>query len=55
MPRPGEIWLESRLFPSLDISIGRSVEIGSAVLTVSKVLVRQPDSFGGFGSAAPSV
>ena len=55
VPRPGEIWLESRLFPSLDISIGRSVEIGSAALTVSKVLVRQPDSFGGFASAAPRV
>ena len=55
VPRPGEIWLESRLFPSLDISIGRSVEIGSAALTVSKVLVRQPDSFGGFESAAPRV
>ena len=55
VPRPGEIWLESRLFPSLDISIGRSVEIGSAALTVSKVLVRQPDNFGGFESAAPRV
>mgnify|MGYP001415421229 CR=1 FL=1 len=54
-PRPGEIWLESRLFPSLDIKVDREVEIGSAVLTVSKVLLSQPDSFGGYGSAAPKV
>ena len=54
-PRPHEIWLESRLFPSLDVDIDDEVEIGSAVLTVSKVLVRLPDSFGVYGSAAPRV
>ena len=54
-PRANEIWLESRLFPSLDINFDDEVEIGSAVLKVSKVLVRQPDSFGGYGSAAPRV
>ncbi len=30
VPTPGEIWMDSRLFPSLDIGLGDEVEVGLA-------------------------
>lgn len=42
-PPPGEAWLESRALPALQLAIGDTVHVGEAVLTVSKVLVMEPD------------
>ena len=35
-PIPGELWLESRLFASIDIEMGEELEIGRALLPAKK-------------------
>lgn len=42
-PAPGEIWLDSRLFQLLDVSIGDTVYIGDSEFKVGKVLAEIPD------------
>ena len=51
-PSMGEVWLDSRLFPLLDVSIGQQVTIGEADFTVTAAARSEPDqgaSFYGFG------
>ena len=51
-PARGEVWLESRLFPLLDVAIGDQVSIGEATFTVAAAARTEPDqaaSFGGYG------
>lgn len=55
LPAPGEAWLDSRLFPALDIGLGDSVDIGLASLRVTRVLTREPDRGSGFTDLAPRV
>ena len=52
LPAPGEVWLNSRLFPALGIHLGDRVVVGVASFTVSAVIVGEPDR-GGFGELAP--
>ena len=52
-PSQGEVWLDSRLLPLLNIDIGEQVEIGAASFRVSAVVVSEPD--GGTDIFAPSV
>lgn len=54
-PRSGEIWMESRLFPSLDIALGESVDIGALTLPTRRVLLKEPDRGGGFDTVAPRI
>ena len=54
-PKPGEIWLESRLFASIDVAIGESLEIGQALLPATKVLIKEPDRGGGFNAVGPRI
>jgi putative ABC transport system permease protein len=42
-PPPGEVWLESRALSALDIDVGDSVFVGEAELTVSKIIIAEPD------------
>jgi len=46
-PPVGEVWLESRALPALGIEIGDSVFVGEATLTVSKIIIAEPDRTGG--------
>ncbi|GHD28908.1 hypothetical protein GCM10007053_08770 [Halioglobus pacificus] len=51
-PAPGTVWLDSRLFPLLDVSMGDSVGIGDAEFTVVAAARTEPDqgtSFLGYG------
>ncbi|WNC67711.1 FtsX-like permease family protein [Thalassotalea nanhaiensis] len=42
-PTAGNIWVDSRLFTSLTLSIGDSINIGEQAFIVSRVLVHEPD------------
>ena len=52
-PPPGEVWLDSRLFPALGVSLGDTLEVGLAELTVGRVLVAEPDRGGSFFDLGP--
>lgn len=53
IPPPGEVWLDSRLFPSLDLELGDTVEVGVAGLRVGRVLIKEPDRGGSFFDLGP--
>ena len=53
VPRPGEVWLDSRLFPALGLALGDEVEVGLARLRVGLVLVKEPDRGGSFFDLGP--
>ncbi len=42
-PAPGEVWVESRVVPALEIDMGGTVHVGEASFTVSRVIVQEPD------------
>lgn len=44
IPGSGEAWVDSRLLPLLKIQLGDKVAVGEFELTVTKVLIREPDS-----------
>jgi putative ABC transport system permease protein len=51
-PMPGEVWIDSRLFPLLETSIGEQITIGEADFVVTAAARTEPDqgaSFYGFG------
>ncbi len=52
-PPPGELWMESRLFPMLNVAPGDLVDLGIASMPVTRVLIKEPDRVGGFDSAGP--
>ena len=54
-PDRGSVWMDSRLFPALDVEPGAELEIGEAMLAADQVLIKEPDRGGGFSNAAPRV
>ncbi|WP_339856924.1 ABC transporter permease [Pseudohongiella acticola] len=42
-PARGEVWVESRVLPSLGIDIGDTLYVGDGEFVVSRVLVQEPD------------
>lgn len=54
-PVPGELWMESRLFPALSVKAGDLLDVGVASIPVSRVLIKEPDRGGGFNGAGPRV
>lgn len=54
-PALGELWLESRLYPSLNISLNELVDVGVASFPATRVLIKEPDRGGGFTNAGPRV
>jgi len=54
-PPVGEVWIESRLLPSLDLTPGEFLDVGVASFVVKKALIKEPDRGGGFNSTGPRV
>lgn len=44
IPAPGEAWVDSRILPLLKINLGDKVAVGEYELTLTHVLIREPDS-----------
>lgn len=42
-PAPGEVWADSRLLPLLKIKIGDRVNVGDLPLTITHVVIAEPD------------
>jgi putative ABC transport system permease protein len=53
IPPVGEVWLDSRLFPALGVTLGDSIEVGLAELRIGRVLVAEPDRGGSFFDLGP--
>jgi putative ABC transport system permease protein len=52
-PQPGELWIDSRLLPLLNIELGDTIDVGDGSFTVSHILIEEPDSgssFSAFGA-----
>ncbi|USH01760.1 ABC transporter permease [Grimontia kaedaensis] len=41
--KPGELWLEERLFTLLDVGVGDKVDVGDLTLTVSGKIISEPE------------
>lgn len=54
-PAKGEAWGEARLFNLLGIKLGDKLEVGYLNLTVSKLIINEPDRGFGFGAAGARV
>jgi len=52
-PPSGEVWIEARMLPLLNVKVGDSVEIGEARLRVGAILIGEPDRGNAFFSIAP--
>lgn len=53
IPAPGEAWLEPRLFPLLNISIGDTVTLGEKELRITRAITLESDRGKGFYSFSP--
>ncbi|MCP5334199.1 MAG: FtsX-like permease family protein [Oceanospirillaceae bacterium] len=42
-PAPGEVWVDSRLLPLLNVQRGDEIAIGEKSLRISRLIVREPD------------
>jgi putative ABC transport system permease protein len=55
VPAPGSVWLDSRLFPLLDVEIGGQVTIGEAEFQVTAAVRSEPDQAAGMFGIGPRV
>jgi len=42
-PSAGEVWVESRVLPALNVSLGDIIYVGEAELRVTKIIIQEPD------------
>ena len=49
-PSAGEVWVDARLLPLLNIQLGDYIELGETRLKVTQIVVEEPDSGGSFGA-----
>lgn len=54
-PAQGEAWVEPRLLNLLGLSIGDTLEVGYLSLSVTRLIVNEPDRGTGFGAAGARV
>lgn len=55
LPSPGTVWPDSRLMQDLGLRIGDRISLGSAELTVARILAYEPDRGGDLFNIAPRV
>lgn len=53
LPEAGEVWLDGRLLPALELELGGVVEVGNATFDVTQVVTREPDRGGSFFDLGP--
>lgn len=54
-PEPGTVWLDSRLFPLLDVAIGDRIAVGESEFKVVAAARTEPDQGGSFLGYGPRV
>ena len=55
VPGTGEVWVDSRLLPLMNLSLGDELAIGNENFTIGKVVIREPDATNGFAVLGPRV
>jgi putative ABC transport system permease protein len=55
VPPQGEVWVDSRLLPLMNLSLGDTLAVGNKDFTVTKVVIREPDTTNGFAVLGPRV
>ncbi len=53
IPKPGTVWMDSRLLQQLNADIGDYVDLGASQFIVSKVITYEPDRSGDLFNIAP--
>lgn len=48
IPAPGEVWVDSRILPLLDIELGDTLQVGEKEFVATRVIIREPESTGPF-------
>ena len=54
-PLQGEVWLDSRLLPQLKIKLGDKLSVGELELSVTQILIREPESGNPFSAISPRI
>ncbi len=54
-PAPGEVWVDAALLDALQLKIGEQLLLGDTSLTITQIIVIEPDRGAGFMSFAPRV
>ena len=54
-PAPGTVWVDAALLDALQLKLGQALLLGDATLTITRVIVVEPDRGAGFSSFAPRV
>jgi putative ABC transport system permease protein len=52
-PAPGTVWVEAALLDALQLSVGDPLWLGDKLLSITQVIVQEPDRGAGFMSFAP--
>lgn len=55
VPAQGEVWVDSRLLPLMNLVLGDTLAVGNKGFTVTKVVIREPDTTNGFAVLGPRV
>ncbi len=55
VPASGEVWVDSRLLPLMNLAIGDQLSVGNQDFLISQVVIREPDSNNGFSAFGPRV
>ncbi len=53
VPEPGTVWVDSRLLTQLGVAVGDTVSLGESQLTITALLIHEPDRGGDLFSIAP--